>query len=172
VATPGSGGLQLRFMSAASVFRIMSMIATIREISEQEIQSLISALGSEKAPMHSGLPGVEIAQSQQAGFVVAMAMEFLGEQGFDLDDLQDLATAGSEQTDSTWFLIPGSKRAAAVERLEGLKFTKKELRDFYNEFNEADEPDEIGDQMADAIEFVSERIRKADSRSTLLIHIG
>lgn len=117
--------------------------------------------------------GKEEAEYRWSGWVFSTLLAYLDEQHqIDLthSELDDLAGFLNDSVGPSNFFLTYSHRQAYLSKLEG-EFSEDALRDYFNEFNEANES-EIGEPMLDGIRAVRECLSKLDDQSVVLFHIG
>ena len=84
---------------------------------------------------------------------------------------EDLANVLSEKRGSTFFVFTLDHRERYLASLDANVFDEGELRSYYNEFNETDEPT-AGKAMLDGIKALRTAIAAVRQESIVLLHIG
>ena len=117
--------------------------------------------------------GESVADYDWSGYVLATLLPFLAEKKIDLmkGGYDEFAMALSQKRGATIFIFSSAQRDAYLERLLPEYYTVDSLRDYFNSFNETDEP-EIGEAMMDGIVAIRESLASLDTRSVILLSIG
>jgi hypothetical protein len=118
--------------------------------------------------------GREVVDYRWSGWVFGTLLAYLDERhGIDLtqsshDELSKFLT---KTRGATHFVLTDDHRRAYFDALDPGKFSQAALRDYYNEFNEADE-DELGEAMLDGIRAIRQSLASVDENSVVLFIIG
>lgn len=116
--------------------------------------------------------GDEIAEYSWSGYVLATLLAYLDEKHqitleSDGDELGNFLT---EARGATYSIFTNGHKQAFLTKLGG-QFSEEILRDYYNEFNETDEP-EIGKAMLDGIQALRQSLSSIDENSVIVFGIG
>jgi len=118
--------------------------------------------------------GSPAAQYDWSGYVIATVLCCLQEaHQIDLmtSSQDELANFLCEKRRATHFILTNDQRESFLERTNPSHFDLDELRDFYNAFEEADEP-EAGPPMMDGVRAIHEALSRIDQRSVVLLYIA
>jgi hypothetical protein len=118
--------------------------------------------------------GESVAEYDWSGYVIATLLPYLDEKGISLtkSPFKNLAhDLYNAQGISLEILTPAHKEAF-LEMLSPEAYSKDDLRDYFNEFNAAQEPDEVGQAMLDGIAAIRTSLDALDADSVILLHIG
>jgi len=117
--------------------------------------------------------GREVAAYRWSGYVFATLLPFFQDQQVDLMDSEfnELATQLTEARGATHFILTDGHKRAHLGRLTPDCFPEDQLRDYYNEFNGADEP-ESGKPMLDGIRAIVQALRSVDEGFVVVCIIG
>jgi len=83
----------------------------------------------------------------------------------------DLSPYLSEKRKATCFVLTSMQKKFLPQLLPE-SFTEEALRNYYNEFNAANEPPEIGKAMHDGVRALRESLQSLDDDSIVLLIIG
>jgi hypothetical protein len=81
-----------------------------------------------------------------------------------------LSEALSKACGATHFILTNAHRIRSLDKLDGLSLTEEDLRDYYNEFNQAHEPD-VGKPMLDGVKAFRQALGRLDESSVLIFII-
>jgi len=117
--------------------------------------------------------GLPTARYEWAGSILGTLLPYLGGQQIVLmsSEHDELAEYLTKSRQATRFILTDSHRQAFLERLKPESFSKQELGDYYNEFNETHEP-EAGGPMLDGIRALHTSLSAVDKDSVILLSIG
>lgn len=107
-----------------------------------------------------------------SGYIYATLLPYLDENGIAILDSEynDIAMYLSEAKDCTHIILTNSHKVDYLDKLLPSLFNTEELAAFYNEFN-ADDDDESGEAMLNAIEVLYENLQKVDNDHIILLGI-
>jgi hypothetical protein len=130
--------------------------------------------GSPRDTYHDylGKYGEEVADYQWSGYVLGTFLPYLEERHqIDLmkSEYDPLAHFLTEARGATHFILTNALREKYLDKLEVLSLSEQELRDYYNEFNEAKEIDS-GKPMLDGLEAFRQALRRVDD-STVIVFV-
>jgi hypothetical protein len=159
----------------------MSAIASVTVLPKTALPLLREAATPKKSLFGSakdGFPKV-LAQNGRplgdypwSGYVLATLLPFLEEtRGIALmkSEYDDLASLLAEKRGATYFFITQDHKKWLAD-LDPVKFGDDELRDYYNEFNEAQESG-AGQPMLDGVRFLREAVAAVDASTVALLSI-
>jgi hypothetical protein len=118
--------------------------------------------------------GKQVADYQWSGYVLATLLCCLK------DDYQvDLLTSPDEELSeflskargSTHVVLSPEQRDAYLEKLDPSSLSVEKLRDYYNKFNEVDEPNS-GAPMIDGVRAIQQSLTQLDSASVVVLVIS
>jgi hypothetical protein len=118
--------------------------------------------------------GEEIVTYPFSGYVLMTLLPYLEERhGIELMESEYDRAAGALSAESgmTHFVFTNALKTAHLAKLTTLSLPREELRDYYNEFNAADEPD-AGEPMLDAVRAVREALNYVDDSSVVVLTIS
>lgn len=152
----------------------MSAIASFILLPKTDLDGLRQA--STEGNYHNYLEqhGREVAEYEWSGYVLATLLPYLEEQHqIDLmrSEHDALARFLSERQQATHFIFTGAHRHPFLDRLDPSAFSTEALRDYYNEFNEENEPD-VGRPMLDGIRALHQSLSALDEDSVIVFSIG
>lgn len=116
--------------------------------------------------------GKEVVAYEWSGYVLGTLLPYLQEEcQIDLmkSEFDELSGFLSESRGNTIFIFTVTHKQDCLEKLTQ-EFSESTLRDYYNEFNETDEP-EIGLAMIDGIKAFRESLEHVDNDSVILFSI-
>ena len=117
--------------------------------------------------------GREAVECCLSGYLFGTLLPYLSGQGIELmrspfdRTLRPLCQA----RDQTIFILTPSHKYAYLGRLDPTLFSADTLRDYYNEFNAASEP-EVGQAMLEGIDTLRQNLEALDDDSVILFSIG
>jgi len=124
-------------------------------------------------PEYLATHGQEVVEYPWPGFVLATLLVFLEEE-FQIDLMKsahdELATFLAEARRATTFVLALEHKEKYLEKLAA-PVSADRLRDYYNGFNEVDEPDS-GVPMQDGIRAFREALEQVDENSVIVLQIG
>jgi hypothetical protein len=118
--------------------------------------------------------GREIAVLQISGWVLHTALDYLRERHqIDLmhSEHDELARYLSEERGASYFVLTPAQSAGYIQRLDPKDFGEDELRAYFNEFYEDDQPD-AGKWMLECIRVLRDSLRQLEPDSVILLAIG
>ncbi len=118
--------------------------------------------------------GREVAQYGWSGYVLATLLPYLDEKHqIDLmkSEYGELAGLLTNSTGASYFIFTPSQRTAFLNRLDPKLFSEKEMRQYFNEFNETNER-EIGRAMLDGVVALHQSLSQIDDDSVVVFSIG
>jgi len=118
--------------------------------------------------------GREAIQYNWSGHVLATLLPYLEEKHqIDLmkSQFDELATFLTQARGATCYILTEAHSAAFVDRLDPQRFSEAELRAYFNEFNDANEP-AIGRAMLDGVAALQGCLRQLRSGFLVLLTIG
>jgi len=118
--------------------------------------------------------GSEAATYHWSGWVMSTLLTYLSEKhAIDLiaSAYDELSEYLSKVRGSTYFVLTNEHRHAYADKLGSGAFNESELRDYYNEFNDATEQD-IGRPMLDGIKTLHDALARLDDSSIVIFSIG
>jgi len=117
--------------------------------------------------------GKGVASYDWSGYVLATLLPYLEEQGLDLmkSEYDELSRFLSEKRQATCFILTYAQKEEYLGRLGSGSFSEEALRDYFNEFNAAEES-EIGKAMLDGITSIRESLESIDEGSIVLLSVG
>lgn len=159
----------------------MSAIGSFIQLPTNALSGLKSAavpkktfLGStqDKYDQYLQQNGRSIAEYPWSGYVLATLLTYLQQRGIDLmqSEHDELATFLTDTRRATHFVFTEAHKSAYLDQLSK-PFSEEELRDYYNEFNGAAEP-EAGKPMLDGIAAFRDSLASVDKGSVILFAIG
>src|SRR5215510_2482562 len=115
--------------------------------------------------------GQPVAEYPWSGYVLATLLMYLDGRGIGLMDSEhdELSAFLTKTRDATHFVFTHDQKLAYLDKLSG-PFSEDELRDYYNEFNGAAEPD-AGKPMLDGITAFRESLAAIEKDSVVLFSI-
>ncbi|MBV8280423.1 MAG: hypothetical protein JO170_34885 [Verrucomicrobia bacterium] len=108
-----------------------------------------------------------------SGYLFTTLLPYLNGQGIDLmrsSSQAELAQELSGARDAAIFIFTPDQRARFLGRLSPGQFSAEQLRDYYNAFNETNEPD-AGEAMLSGIEFLCRSLAGLDDASVAVLSI-
>lgn len=116
--------------------------------------------------------GRAVAQYEWSGYILATLLPYLQEQHIDLmhSDFDELSTYLTQKRGATHFIFTDAHKKAFLTKLGG-QFSEDALRDYYNEFNETQEPT-AGKPMLDGIRAMRQSVIAMDGDSVIVFSIG
>lgn len=117
--------------------------------------------------------GREAVECYLSGYLFATLLPYLSEQGIELTrspfgrTLQPLCQARDEGI----FILTPSHKYAYLDRLDPALFSADDLRDYYNEFNAAFEP-EVGEAMLEGVAVIQQSLKALDDDSVIVFSIA
>jgi carotenoid cleavage dioxygenase-like enzyme len=135
-----------------------------------------SLFGSPRDTYHDYLRrnGEEVAEYRWSGYVLATLLPYLEEKHqIDLmkSEYDAIATTLTTARQATHFLFTSDLKSKYLDKLNALTVSDEELRDYYNEFNAANES-EAGKPMLDGVKTLREALSRVDESSVVLFTIG
>jgi len=118
--------------------------------------------------------GREVAQYEWSGFVMATLLVYLQERhGIDLmhSEYDDLARALTSERQATHFIFAESHKLVLLNQLKPQLLSEAELRDFFNEFNDASD-DQVGTAMLDGVIALQECMSQVDDQCVIVFSIA
>lgn len=108
-----------------------------------------------------------------SGYVYSALLEYLAESGIDLEESEYAALASelAEEHYPLCTVLTNGHKQKYLNKLNLDNFDENELRDYYNEFNGADE-EEAGSYMLEAIRVLQFNLREADETSVVLLTLS
>lgn len=108
-----------------------------------------------------------------SGYVYSALLEYLAESGIDLEESEYAALASelAEEHYPLCTVLTNGHKQNYLNKLNLDNFDENELRDYYNEFNGADE-EEAGSYMLEAIRVLQFNLREADETSVVLLTLS
>jgi hypothetical protein len=152
----------------------MSSIASFLLVQERDLPGLRQAATPErfwKYVEKHGKPTVDFGGS---GHIFGTLFCYLEERrGVDLMKAprDDLASFLPEAMTSTVFLFTGDHRERCWTSLDPASFDQGELRSYYEEFTETDEP-EAGAAMLDGIKALHDALGAITANTVVVFHVG
>ncbi len=132
-------------------------------------------LGKPKDVYHDYLAknGRVVAHYEWSGYTLATLLPYLQEQQIDLmhSDFDSISTHLTQKRGATHFVFTEAHKHAYLARLTPQSFAEATLRDYYNEFNAASEP-EAGKPMLDGIRAIQGSLQALDENSVIIFSIG
>jgi len=117
--------------------------------------------------------GNETTQYQWSGLVLATLLPYLHERHqIDLmkSEYDELAAYLCKAREATFFVFTQSHKAAFFERLDPALFSEANLRQYFNEFNEANEQ-QVGKAMLDGVSAFRQALGQVNDESVVLFSI-
>ena len=161
----------------------MSAIASFHRFREEDLPGLreaaVPARRFLRAPQdgfwdYVRARGAPVLEFDGSGYVFATLLSFLEEKRGILlmkSSHDDLANFLSEKRASTFHLFTSDHRDRYLPSLEPGAFDEADLRTYYNDFNETDEP-ASGEAMLDGISALRMALGAVLEKSVVLLHIG
>lgn len=117
--------------------------------------------------------GQSAASYEGSGYVLATLLPYLDENGIPLMEspYSTLASQLSRSRGESVFIFTMEHREAYLPRLSPEHFAVDELRDYFNDFNEDDDP-ESGQAMLEAIASIRESLASVGADSVIVCSIG
>jgi len=117
--------------------------------------------------------GSEVADYPWSGYVLGTLLVYLEEQGMNLmvGEYDELGTRLCEARGATYFIFTPEHKRALLAQLDPNRFSEEALRDYYNEFNEVEEPDS-GRPMLDGIRSFAQSLEALDDSSVIVFGVG
>ena len=118
--------------------------------------------------------GEEVTDYRWSGYVLGTLLPYLEEQHqIDLmkSEHEVLSTGLTKARGATHFLLTDALRVKYLDRLGGLSLSEEQLRDYYNKFNETDEP-EVGKSMLVGVKAFQQALGSVDESSVVVLVIG
>jgi hypothetical protein len=117
--------------------------------------------------------GQSTADYQWSGYVLATLLPYLEEQhqiALMHSDYDELGNFLTQSRRATHFVFTNAHKRAYLAKLDA-DFSEQALGDFYNEFNDAQEP-EAGKPMLDGIRALRQSLSELDEDSVIVFSIG
>jgi hypothetical protein len=152
----------------------MSAIATFIQLPKAALDGLRQAVAQGRYRDYLQQQGRTVADYEWSGYILATLLPYLQEvHQIDLmrSEHDDLATFLTERQQATHFIFTDAHRQAYHDRLDPQSFSEEQLRDYYNEFNETEEPD-AGQPMLDGIRALRQSLGAVDEGSVIVFSIG
>jgi hypothetical protein len=118
--------------------------------------------------------GQVVAEYRWSGYVLATLLPYLEEKHqIDLmkSEYDALATTLSTARRATHFVFTNELKSKYLDKLDTLSVSEDELRNYYNEFNTANES-AAGKPMLDGVKTLREALSRVDDSSVILFIIG
>ena len=117
--------------------------------------------------------GREVSEYKWSGFILATLLCHLQKQKIDLmhSDFDELSTFLTKKRGFTHCIFTEEHKQAHLPGLDPAAFSEQALRDYYNAFNGASEPD-IGKPMLDGIRAIQESLQRLEAGSVVVLIIG
>jgi hypothetical protein len=118
--------------------------------------------------------GREVADYQWSGYVLATLLSCLQEDHqIDLlkSPFDELAGILAKTMGNTHVIFTNEHKNAYLDKLDPAALPIDKLRDYYNNFNDADEPD-AGLPMLDGVRAIRQSLAQLDDSSVVLLMIG
>ena len=151
----------------------MSAIATFHLMAKASVDGLKTvAVGQLAAFLDSNAR--EVVQYDWSGWVFGTLLTYLDEErNIDLtkSSFDDLCALLTSNLGATCFVLTHEHLLSFESKLDPHDYREAELRDYYNDFNETDEPD-AGRPMLDGIRSLRDALRQIDDKSIVLLRIG
>lgn len=119
--------------------------------------------------------GTTAANYEWSGYVLEVLLPYLEEnrhidlmKGGGFDEISARLSAARQ---ATYFILTKSHRDRYLDQLDPMLFSQDELREYYNEFTETDEPD-IGLAMHEGIQCIHRSLLVIDEDNVVLLSIG
>ena len=159
----------------------MSAIATFTLMSAADLPGLRDAatpkrslLGKPKDTFRAYLAGHgrDVSDYPWSGYVFGPLLVYLKEQGLNLMDgeYNELATQLCNARGATYFIFTPAHKRELLAQLDPAGFSQDTLRDYYNGFNEVDEPD-AGKPMLDGIRSIAQSLQALDDSSVIVFGV-
>jgi hypothetical protein len=152
----------------------MSAIASFIQLPKTALEGLRQATTQGSYQGYLQQHGRAAADYEWSGYILATLLPYLEEQHqIDLmrSEHDDLAAFLTERQQATHFIFTHAHRQSFHSRLDPQAFSAESLRDYYNEFNESDEPD-VGQPMLDGVRAVRQCLGALDEGSVIVFSIG
>jgi hypothetical protein len=161
----------------------MSAIASFVLLPKSRIGELLAALDREAGkefwtdhPYHDCLAehGRQLADYEWSGWVLGTLLAYLQEQcQIDLmaSEFEDLCARIIEQCGGTSLFLTAEHKRQYLDKLEPSLFSEEELGEYYNQFNESDEPG-AGEPMLAGIRCLHDTLAQVDDDSVVICSIG
>jgi hypothetical protein len=149
----------------------MSAVASFVLLRKSDLDAARNAAAALQALISKGRA---VADYDGSGYIIATLLPYLEEQGVDLmkSSYDDLAEALTASSGASQFFLTSAHKAACLERLNPSAYDVASLRDYYNAFNERDEPEAIGRAMLDGIEAIRRALDAVGDDTVVLLSIG
>lgn len=118
--------------------------------------------------------GREVVQFRWSGYILVVLLLYLEElhqMNFEESEFEELADFLAKSRGSTHYIFAPTHRRDYFDKLEPALFSEEKLRDYFNEFNETDEP-EVGHAMLDGVRAVQQGLGALDDESVIVLSIG
>ena len=117
--------------------------------------------------------GKEASRYGWSGYVLATLLPYLAERHVDLMESEygELADYLTKVRGSTHFIFTEKHKQSHLYSLSPDSYSERELRDYYNRFNETNEP-EAGKPMLDGIRALQQSLASVDQDSVVVFSIG
>ncbi|HTE17448.1 MAG TPA: hypothetical protein VK689_03580 [Armatimonadota bacterium] len=162
-------------MSAIASFTLLSS-AALRGLRDAAVPRKRSWFQRPQDTFHDYLEkhGREIAVLQLSGWVLHTALDYLQERHqIDLmhSEHDELARYLSEERGASYFVLTPAQSVGYIQRLDPKDFGEDELRAYFNEFYEDDQPD-AGKWMLECIRVLRDSLRQLEPDCVILLAIG
>lgn len=160
----------------------MSSIASFISLPTSALAGLLEAAvpktrwfgkGKDGFPDYLKQHGSEVADYQWPGYIMTTLLVCLEEEhqiNLMASDHKQLGTELTNARGATTFFLTNAHRQY-LDALDADKYSDQELTKYYNEFNEANEP-ESGKSMLDGIRCLQRSIGQLTPDSVVMLHIG
>jgi hypothetical protein len=118
--------------------------------------------------------GERVVNYQWSGYVLSTLLPYLEEKHqIDLmkSECDDLADFLTKTRGATYFILTNELRIKYADRLQSDSYSEQELRDYFNKFNESDEP-EMGVAMLDGIKAFQQALSRIDESSVVVFIVS
>ena len=118
--------------------------------------------------------GEEVAEYRWSGYVLGALLPYLEElHQIDLmkSEYEDLANSLTAARNATHFVFTNALKAKYLDKLNALSDSEEQLRDYYNEFAETNEPD-AGKPMLDGVRALTQALSRVDESSVIVLVVS
>jgi hypothetical protein len=161
----------------------MSAIAPFVKLSKTDLDGLRDA-ATPKKPLfgrprdlyhdYLRLHGKEVADYRWSGYVLATLLPYLEERHqirLMTSEYEALADSLTKTRGAAHFIFTNELKTKNLDLLDSLSVSEEQLRDYYNEFNETNEP-QIGKPMLDGVKVFRQALSQVDESSVVVFAIS
>jgi hypothetical protein len=152
----------------------MSAIASFTKLEKSALSGLRDWASRGSTYEYLRVHGQEVADYRWSGYVLATLLPYLQEtHQIELmrSEYGELAAYLCQVCGASYFIFTPTHKAAYLNQLAPHLFSETGLRQYFNEFNETNEP-EMGKAMLDGVAAIQQSLAGLDDSSVIIFAIG